>query len=94
MVALALIVLYPLPAAAAIAGVGSGQRAWVGAGLAGYGLGVAGRITAARATGGRIGRGWPDSLAHPISMLLFGWLVLVSVVGHHRHTLTWKGRPV
>lgn len=58
--------------------------------LASYGLGVAGRWVAAGRTGGRR----VDALAHPLSVLLFAWLVVRSVVMHRRGTTTWKGRPV
>jgi hypothetical protein len=58
-------------------------------GAVGYAAGVAGRVLAARATGGRA---WPDALGHPLSVLLFGWLVVRSY--RHRRTVTWKGRPV
>ena len=43
----------------------------------------------ARATGGRA---WPDPLAHPASIVLFGWLVLRSYA--RRRRTTWRGRPV
>ena len=78
-----LAVLYVLPPAAALAG----SRA----GLAGYLAGVAGRVVAARHTGGRV---WPDALAHPVSVG-----ILLSLLGrswHARRTgrLTWKGRSL
>jgi GT2 family glycosyltransferase len=57
-------------------------------GLAGYLLGVAGRVVSARTTGGRA---WPDALAHPVSVLLFAWLVARSF--RRRGRITWKGRP-
>jgi cellulose synthase/poly-beta-1,6-N-acetylglucosamine synthase-like glycosyltransferase len=57
-------------------------------GLAGYLLGVAGRVVSARTTGGRA---WPDALAHPVSVLLFAWLVARSF--RRRGRVTWKGRP-
>src|SRR5256885_61243 len=50
-------------------------------------LGVAGRMVAARATGGRV---LPDSLFHPASVLVLAYLVVRS----YRHPATWKGRPV
>jgi hypothetical protein len=61
------------------------------AGLAGYAAGVAGRMVSAATTGGRV---WPDPLAHPLSLLLLDGLVLRSVAGRRRGTLTWRGRPV
>ncbi|WP_375499220.1 glycosyltransferase [uncultured Jatrophihabitans sp.] len=75
--------VWVLPAAAAL----RGSRA----GLAGYAAGVAGRVIAARSTGGRV---VPDALAHPLSVVVFGWLTARSVVLHRRGALQWKGRPV
>jgi hypothetical protein len=72
-----------LPAVAAL----RGSRA----GLLGYLAGVASRVVAARATGGRA---WPDALAHPVSVCLFGYLTARSVALNHRGALRWKGRPV
>jgi hypothetical protein len=60
-------------------------------GLLGYAAGVAGRAVAARRTGSRV---WPDSLAHPASVAVLGWLVATSVRGHRAGTLTARGRPV
>jgi hypothetical protein len=60
-------------------------------GLVGYAAGVAGRAVAAAVTGGRV---WPDCLAHPVSVALFDVLMVRSVVGHGRGTLTWRGRRV
>jgi GT2 family glycosyltransferase len=76
-------VAYVVPAVAALRGSRMG--------LLGYTAGVAGRVIAARRTGGRA---WPDALAHPVSVAAFGWLVVRSLVGHRRGTLTWKGRDV
>ena len=59
------------------------------AGLAAYLLGVAGRVVSARATGGRA---WPDALAHPLSAMLYCWLVVRS--WRRRRTVTWRGRTV
>ena len=47
-----------------------------GPGWLGYAAGVAGRVLAARRTGGRV---WPDALAHPVSVATFGWLVASSL---------------
>ncbi|WP_432977324.1 glycosyltransferase [Dactylosporangium sp. CA-233914] len=58
------------------------------AGLLAYALGVAGRVVSARASGGRA---LPDALAHPVSVLLFAWLVARSYA--RRGATTWKGRP-
>jgi glycosyltransferase involved in cell wall biosynthesis len=80
---LLLILLYVAPLIAAL----SGSLA----GLVGYALGVTGRVVTARATGGRA---WPDALAHPVSIVLFAWLVLRSYRGRAGGQLTWKGRPI
>jgi GT2 family glycosyltransferase len=58
---------------------------WLG--LAAYLVAVAGRIVSARATGGRA---LPDAFAHPVSILLFAWLLARSY--RHRRTTRWKGR--
>jgi hypothetical protein len=90
-----LFVLYVVPPVAALAGAlgavagRTGGPAVALVGLAGYGAGVLSRVIAARATGARA---WPDALAHPVSVLLFGWLVSRSFA--RRGTATWKGRPV
>jgi hypothetical protein len=59
------------------------------AGVAGYACGVLSRVVAARATGGRA---WPDALGHPVSVVLFGWLVWRSY--RRRGQATWKGRSL
>jgi cellulose synthase/poly-beta-1,6-N-acetylglucosamine synthase-like glycosyltransferase len=58
---------------------------WLG--LAAYLLAVLGRIVSARATGGRA---LPDAFAHPVSILLFAWLLARSY--RRRRTTRWKGR--
>jgi hypothetical protein len=60
------------------------------AGLVGYLTAVAGRVISARRTGGRAG----DAFAHPLSVLVFGWLIVRSHVLHARGRTRWKGRPV
>jgi len=60
-------------------------------GLSAYALGVVGRVVAAAATGGRA---WPDALAQPLSIVLFGWLVARSFALRRRGQLTWRGRPM
>ena len=55
----------------------------------GYAAGVASRVVAARATGGRA---WPDALGQPVSVVLFAWLVARSF--RRRGSVTWKGRAV
>lgn len=59
------------------------------AGLVGWLAGAAGRAVVATATGSRV---WPDPLAHPLSVLLLDVLVVRSVAGHRRGTLTWRDR--
>jgi hypothetical protein len=61
------------------------------AGAVGYAAGVAGRIAVAWGTGSRI---WPDVLAHPASVVILDVLMVRSVAGYRRGTLTWRGRPV
>lgn len=76
-----LALLYVLPAVAAL----RGSRI----GLAGYLAGVAGRMVAARRTGGRA---WPDPLAHPLSVGAVGWLTVRSWRRRRAGTLVWKRR--
>jgi hypothetical protein len=78
-----LAVVYLLPAAAALGGSPVG--------LAGYAAGVAGRVMVARRVGGQV---WPDSLAHPVSVGLLGYLTVQSWRRKRRGELRWKGRPV
>ncbi|GAA1735905.1 glycosyltransferase family 2 protein [Luedemannella helvata] len=59
--------------------------------VAGCVAGVAGRVVTARVTGGRA---WPDALAHPASVALFGWLVLRSLRHRRRGALRWKDRTL
>jgi hypothetical protein len=87
----------PVPASAAVAALlalayvvpplaaAGGSRV----GLAGYAAAVAGRVLAARRTGGRA---WPDALAHPVSVAVLLGLLGSSWRGHRRGELTWKGR--
>ncbi|WP_214406845.1 glycosyltransferase family A protein [Pseudonocardia lacus] len=72
---------YVVPALAAL----RGSRA----GLVGYGAAVVGRALAARRSRVPV---WPDALAHPVSVAALLWLWARSWVGHHRGTLSWKGR--
>jgi glycosyl transferase family 2 len=60
-------------------------------GLAGYAAAVTGRALVARRTGARV---WPDVLAHPASVVTFGWLTLESWRRHRAGTLAWKGRTL
>jgi glycosyltransferase involved in cell wall biosynthesis len=75
--------VFVVPAVAALTGSRSG--------LVGYLAGVASRVVSARASGGR---GWPDALAHPVSVTLFGYLTGLSWWRHRRSSATWKGRPL
>lgn len=61
------------------------------AGALGYAAAIASRAAAAQATGGRI---WPDALAHPVSVVLAGYLTVRSHREHRRGRLRWKGRPL
>ncbi|MGF7239084.1 MAG: glycosyltransferase [Frankia sp.] len=74
---------FVLPAVAALAGSPTG--------VAGYVAGVAGRVVAARRTGGRA---WPDALAHPASITVLGYLTALSWHRRRRGTATWKGRSL
>lgn len=60
-------------------------------GALGYLAGVASRLVAARRTGGRA---LPDALAHPVSVLAFGYLTASSWREQRAGRLRWKGRPV
>jgi Glycosyl transferase family 2 len=79
--------LYVVPPVAAVLGRGDVRRA----GLVGTAAGLAGRVVVARRVGGRV---WPDSAAHPVSVVLLGWLTARSVAGRRRGELTWKGRTL
>ncbi len=81
--ALGLAWLYLLPPAAAL----TGSRA----GLVGYLAGVAGRVVTARHTGGR---GWPDPVAHPLSVGVLLSLLARSWRARRTGRLTWKGRSL
>lgn len=75
--------LYVVPPLAALAG----SRV----GLGGYLAGVAGRVVAARRTGGRA---FPDAFAHPASVAALGWLTVLSWRRRRAGTLVWKRRAV
>lgn len=74
---------YVLPAVAAV----RGSRI----GLVGYLAGVTGRALVARRVGARE---WPDTLAHPASVLVFSYLVGRSARARRHGTLRWKDRPI
>ncbi|MCG5467140.1 glycosyltransferase family 2 protein [Micromonospora sp. LAH09] len=86
-----LLLLYTAPPLIALVGAATGVPGVVAVGVVGYLLGVAGRVLTARATGGRW---WPDALAHPVSVVVLGWLTLRSYHLRKRRRLTWRGRPV
>ncbi|MEV0154649.1 glycosyltransferase family 2 protein [Micromonospora sp. NPDC050686] len=86
-----LLLLYSAPPLLAVAALVTGQPAVAAATLAAYPAGVAGRVVCARATGGRA---WPDALAHPVSVVVLGWLTLRSYHLRKRRRLSWRGRPV
>ncbi|MET8093991.1 glycosyltransferase family 2 protein [Micromonospora sp. NPDC005220] len=87
----ALLLLYTAPPLVALVGAAAGAAGVATVGLAGYLLGVTGRVLTARATGGRW---WPDALAHPVSVVVLGWLTLRSYHLRKQRRLTWRGRPV
>lgn len=74
---------YVVPALAAVAGSRVGAL--------GYAAGVAGRALAARRTASRV---WPDSLAHPASVVVLGLLTVDSWRLRRAGRLRWKGRSV
>lgn len=82
--------LYVLPPAAAAAALGRGRVREAVPGLAAYAAGVAGRVVAARRTGGRAG----DALAHPASVAALLGLLGVSWRRRRAGRLTWRGRPL
>jgi hypothetical protein len=61
------------------------------AGLVGYLAAVTGRVVVGRRVGARV---WPDSLAHPLSVLSFGGLTALSLSRRRRGTLHVSGRPL
>jgi len=76
-----LALVYLIPPAAALGGSLTG--------LTGYLAAVLGRYTVAERTAGR---SLPDSLAHPASIAVFGWLTIRSLGAHRRGELSWRGR--
>jgi hypothetical protein len=59
-------------------------------GLLGYLAAVASRVIAARRTGGRSS----DAVAHPVSVLVLGYLTAASWRDRRAGRLAWKGRPI
>ncbi|TDC32755.1 glycosyltransferase family A protein [Micromonospora sp. KC213] len=86
-----LLLLYTAPALLAVAALVAGAGPAAATASLGYAAGVAGRVVSARATGGRA---WPDALAHPVSVVVLGWLTLRSYHLRKRRRLSWRGRPV
>jgi hypothetical protein len=86
-----LLLLYAVPPVAAAALLIAGRPLPALVSLIAYACGVAGRIVSARATGGRP---WPDALAHPVSIVVFGWLVARSFRLRRGGRLTWRGRTL
>jgi hypothetical protein len=74
-------VIYVIPPVAALGGSLTG--------LGGYLAAVLGRYMVAERTAGR---SLPDSLAHPASIAVFGWLTARSVAARRRGELVWRGR--
>lgn len=60
-------------------------------GLVGYVAGVAGRVLVGRRVRARV---WPDALAHPASVVTFGWLTARSLRLHARGRLSVRGRSL
>ncbi len=80
----ALGLMYVVPPAAALL---TGSRV----GAFGYAAAVASRAHTASRTGGRA---WPDSLAHPASVVVLAWLTAASWRARQARTVSWKGRSV
>ncbi len=74
---------YVVPAVAAL----TGSRV----GAIGYAAGVTGRAIVADRVDGRV---WPDSLAHPVSISLLGYLTALSWRRRQQGRLQWKGRAL
>ncbi|MEV0810174.1 glycosyltransferase family A protein [Micromonospora sp. NPDC050200] len=90
-VVILLLLLYTAPPLVAVAALAAGAPTVAAFAATSYLLGVAGRVLSARATGGRA---WPDALAHPVSVVVLGWLTLRSYHLRKRRRLSWRGRPV
>lgn len=77
-----------VPPVAAVIGPDRPTRAL---GLIGYAAAVAGRAAVASRTGSPV---WPDSAAHPASIVALAVLAADSQVARARGRTTWKGRSV
>ncbi|SNT52871.1 Glycosyltransferase, catalytic subunit of cellulose synthase and poly-beta-1,6-N-acetylglucosamine synthase [Asanoa hainanensis] len=86
-----LLLVYVVPVLLTVFGLVTWSLPVVLAGCVAYALGVLGRVASAAATGGRW---WPDALAQPVSVLLFGWLVVRSYRLRRAGALRWRDRPV
>ena len=80
-----LVLLYLVPAAAAVGLLGRGARR---AGVVGYVAGVSGRVVSARCTGGRVA----DCAWHPVSIAALLRLLFGSWQAKRAGTIEWKGR--
>jgi len=89
-VAVLLAALYVVPPVAALGALAGGRPRAAAIPAAGYAAGVAGRVVAARRTGGRA----LDGVAHPASVAVFAGLVLRSLRARAAGRLTWRGRPI
>lgn len=76
-------VCYVVPALAALGGSLTGA--------VGYAAAVTGRYLVAERTDSR---SLPDSLAHPASIGLLGWLTARSLLARRRGALSWRGRTI
>ena len=86
-----LLLLYAAPPVAALGFLIGGAAGPASVSGCAYAVGVAGRIVAASATGGRA---WPDAWAHPVSVGVFAMLVERSFRLRRQGRLAWRGRPV
>ncbi|MFI5933352.1 glycosyltransferase [Actinoplanes sp. NPDC051494] len=86
-----LLFLYAAPAIATVVFLAMARLDLAAWSLTAYLTGVLGRVVSAAATGGR---SRPDALAHPVSIVLFAWLVVRSFALRRRGLLTWRGRTV
>jgi hypothetical protein len=86
-----LLLLYAVPPVAAAVLVLDGRMQPAAVSLCAYACGVAGRAVSAGATGGPA---WPAALAHPVSIVVFGWLVARSFRLRRQGRLSWRGRAL
>lgn len=87
-VASAMLAVYVVPPVCAVVSRDRQTRVW---GFLGYLAGVTGRAIIARQTRERV---WPDSLAHPLSVVALCGLTLASLTARRRGTLSWRGRSI